>query len=234
MGKMADYKNSALTAISTMVISSWIPSPKPVWASQLTAPSSTGMMIAPIDLLSAYFSDSIDALFLGLEFKAKAIGKPRSQIGFFLLTNLTLIERYCTKSDIHKILGEDGGERVKRLQKRGLNLFLDGWKGAAAHLMDVTRPGGNSNKPLSSKDREIIKEKFKTFNVEFDGLVQRHKSYNLTDTALRQLLAKEIAFISPLYHRFYDKHQGGDFSKNVDKYIKYNKQQFDKILESLG
>jgi exocyst complex protein 7 len=112
-------------------------------------------------------------------------------------------------------------------------MFLEGWKAVAAHLMDVTivRPG---NKSLSSKDREIIKEKFKLFNVEFEGLVAKHKSYNLTDPSLKQLLAKEVAFLSPLYHRFYDRHCGGDFSKNVDKYIKWDKQQFDKILESLG
>jgi exocyst complex protein 7 len=88
--------------------------------------------------------------------------------------------------------------------------------------MDVTVVKGGSSSTfgkssLSSKDREAIKEKFKNFNAEFDALVKAHKSYNITDQSLRQLLAKEVSFISPLYHRFYDKHSGGDFSKHVDK-----------------
>lgn len=87
--------------------------------------------------------------------------------------------------------------------------------------MDVTVVKGSAStagkSSLSSKDREAIKEKFRTFNAEFDSLVKAHKSYNITDQALRQLLAKEVAFISPLYHRFHDKHSGGDFSKHVDK-----------------
>lgn len=86
--------------------------------------------------------------------------------------------------------------------------------------MDVTKSGtttSSGKSSLSSKDREAIKEKFRTFNAEFDSLVKAHKSYNITDQSLRQLLAKEVAFISPLYHRFHDKHSGGDFSKHVEK-----------------
>lgn len=102
-------------------------------------------------------------------------------------------------------------------------------------LMDVTVvKGGNSTSSgkssLSSKDREQIKEKFRNFNAEFDSLVKAHKSYNVTDQTLRQLLAKEIAFISPLYHRFYDKHSGGDFSKHVDKVRFINAFSFSILL----
>lgn len=232
MGRMADYKQSQLTAISTMTPGAWIPKPAPSWASQLP-PNNSPMMAAPFEKLSGYYCDVIDAILLGLEFKSKTSGRRNAQTGFFILTNYTVIEQYVMRKEIHHILGDTGRERLDRLKKRGLNLFLQDWKQAASYLMDVTvvKPGSDK---LSSKDREIIKEKFKTFNAEFEQLVQRHKSFNLKDQNLKQMLSKEIQFISPLYHRFYDKHCGGDFSKNVDKYIKYSKEQFDDILKSLG
>lgn len=196
----------------------------------------------PVELLSSFYSDCIDALFVCLELKAKSLQKKNTQVGFFLLTNLTVIEHYVTvSSDMYKILGNSGADRLEKLKNRGLNLFLEGWKSAAALLMDVTvvKGAGSSNavlggkSGLSSKDREAIKEKFRTFNAEFENLIKTHKGYNITNQALRQTLAKEVKFISPMYHRFYDRHSGGDFSKHVEKYIKYTKQDFDKILESL-
>lgn len=231
MGRLSEYKNSALMSISNSSIHSWIPSnPKPQWASILASPGPTSG--DPLELLSAYFSDAIDAIVLILETRAKYTGKKNSQVGLFMLTNIALIERYVTKSEIYKILGASGADRIDRLKKRAYNLFLEQWKAAASHLMDTTviKPG---NKQLSSKDREAIKEKFKTFNSEFDFLIQQHKNYKISDKQLNENLVKEISFISPLYHRFYDRHCGGDFSKNVDKYIKYDKPQFDEKIESL-
>lgn len=255
MKRFADYKNSALVSISTMNPGAWIASnPRPSW--NITFSSSGAVSAAaagnPVELLSSYFSDAIDALFVCLEMKAKSVQKRNTQTGFFLLTNLTLIERYVTKSDIYMILGSTGSDRLEKLRKRGLNLFLEGyaffvfavtyvltlitrWKNAAALLMDVTVVKGGTTtssgkSSLSSKDREAIKEKFRTFNTEFDSLVKAHKSYNITDQSLRQLLAKEVSFISPLYHRFYDKHSGGDFSKHVDKVSFYPISSFRSLL----
>uniref|UniRef100_A0A060TFP2 Exocyst complex protein EXO70 n=1 Tax=Blastobotrys adeninivorans TaxID=409370 RepID=A0A060TFP2_BLAAD len=233
MGRLADYKASALISISALSgPGAWIPTPKPAWASILPPASSGPTKPDPMEMLSSYFSDAIDALLLGLEMKSKAAGRKNPQVGLFVLTNLALVERFATKSDVYLILGESGGDRIERLRKRALNMFLESWKATASNLMDQTivRPG---SKQLSSKDREAIKEKFKSFNSEFEALVQQHRNYKISDKLLNETLVKEISFICPLYHRFYDRHCGGDFSKNVDKYIKYDKRQFDEKIESL-
>lgn len=248
--RLSLYKSIALVSISTLGPGNWITSSTaaPVVPATAGAPGavkkswnsvySTSFLAPqgtkdPVELLSWYFSDCIDALFVCLEIKAKGLQKKNTQVGFFLLTNLALIEHYVTSSDIYKILGSVGAERLEKLKKRGVDLFLEGWKNAASLLMDVTVVKGPPGKGLSSKDREAIKEKFRTFNTEFEQLTKSHKAYNITNQTLRQQLAKEVKFILPLYHRYYDKHVGGDFTKHVDKYIKYNKQEFDKILESL-
>lgn len=128
MKRFADYKDPALDGIGSMSPGEWIPKPKPQWYITFT---SSGALAAAArekaELLSSYFSDAIDALFVCLEIKAKSLQKRNTQTGFFLLTNLTLIERYVTKSDIYMILGSAGSERIEKLRKRGLNLFLEGY-----------------------------------------------------------------------------------------------------------
>jgi exocyst complex protein 7 len=233
MRKLSEDRDSATVLMENLAPSSWIPTPKPTWASMLSSSSNVSTDGSPWSLLSEYFSDAIDDLVLNLELKSKALARKNSQTGLLMLINLTFIETSVKRSKkMQEILGSAGAERLQRLRKHSHDLFLEGWKAAAAHLMDVTvvRSG---NKTLTSKDREAIKEKFRAFNSEFEMLVQRQKSYNLTDAALRQELTKEIRFISPLYHRFYDRHRGGEFTKNVEKYIKYDKEQFDSILASL-
>jgi exocyst complex component 7 len=231
LARIADYKFSAILILQGAQNGFWIPTPRPTWAENSS--TSSGGANKSVELLASFSCDAVDALFFNLEAKAKSLGRRNSQIGFFLLTNFALIMEYSRKSELMNMLGPNGGERLDRLKKRAVNLFLEEWKQVAAHLMDVTVVK-TGNKPLSSKDREVIKEKFKVFNTEFDALVARHRSYSISDPQLREELRKEISFISPLYYRFYDRHIGGDFSKNVDKYIKYDKQQFDQILNSLA
>ncbi|ODQ63688.1 hypothetical protein NADFUDRAFT_9883, partial [Nadsonia fulvescens var. elongata DSM 6958] len=235
MQQFAACKRSAATTISNMKPGSWIPTPRPAWCSVFSSALSDqgNTQDGEIELLSTYFSDTLDALLITLELKAKSFGKTTPQVGFCLLTNFTYIERCVKNSDICVILASTGGERFERLKKRAMNMFIDDWKITAARLMEATvlKPGKQS---LSSKDREMIKEKFKIFNTEFELLVQKHKAYNISDPALKRALAKEVSFISPLYHRFHDKHVADGFAKNIDKYIKYDNNQFDKILESLG
>ncbi len=239
MRRFSEYKDTAVIAIEGMKPGSWIPTnPKPFWVATFSS-ISPGQVINEddvLELLSSYCSDSFDALMIGLELKAKTLQKNNSQVGFFLITNLTLIEQLLQQSELGKVLGVVGASRIERLKKRALNLFLQGWKACATYLMDVTMVSGGkpiNSKSMSSKDKELIKEKFKNFNTEFDALVANFKTYNITDQALRQYLVREIKFISPLYRRFYDKHSSGDFSKHSTKYIKYDTQKFDQVLDSL-
>lgn len=229
--KFSEYKDGALTAMNGMKAGSWIPQPKPQWLSTFSTVSQTNVINenSPIELLSSYFSDVIDALIVSLEIKAFQIYKKKQIVGFFLITNITLVEQIISRSELKSILNEDGMSRLNKLKKRALNYFLTGWKQIAAYLLDVNIVG-----KLSSKDKELIKDKFKNFNLEFDELVKNYRNFKISDPTLKKFLSKEISFIIPLYHRFYDKHSSGDFTKHTEKYIKYDKLEFDRILDSLG
>lgn len=196
------------------------------------------------EILSIFMADCIDTLIVNIEIKAKSLTKKSPPVGLQVITNLMFVERMVKRDPIiSSILGGFGGlERLEKLKKRAMNIFLEGWKTCAAHLMDATVVRNNSTTSrgnMSSKDREAIKEKFrvcsfcecvylssflilidinlKNFNSDFEDLISRFKNYNIADAEVRAYLAKEVAFISPLYYRFYERHKAGDFSKHTEK-----------------
>ncbi|GMM39008.1 GTP-Rho binding exocyst subunit [Saccharomycopsis crataegensis] len=241
MRKFSEYRQASLSIVGDMKPGTWIPSPKPQWLGVFSSINTS----TPIDennkefLLSSYFSDCIDAIMISLEIKAKVLlPKKTSTIGYFLMTNLTLIEQVMKKSEIYSILGTAGNERLEKLRKRALNMFLTSWKGLASTLMDVTvitggNNGTNKKTKISSKDKDAIKDKWKTFNNEFDELVKGFKAYGIKDQQLKQYLVKEISFVIPLYNRFYEKYANGEFTKHSSKYIKYDKGKLASIIQTL-
>lgn len=228
--KLSEYREPALVAISGMKPGSWIP-PTPIWITVYSSVATGSKNMDESDpkyLLSSFYSDAIDAILISLEVKAKAMLK-RTSLGYFLITNYFVVETIIQRSEIQEVLGTIGKERLAKLKKRFLGFFLEGWKQAAVHLMDTTVI---SNKDNKSKEKDIIKDKFKNFNEDFDKLVNIHRSFRITDSSVRQYLNNEIAFIIPLYHRFHDKYSG-DYFKHTEKYIKYTNLEFDKEISSL-
>ncbi|KAK9386058.1 Cullin repeat-like-containing domain protein [Lipomyces mesembrius] len=192
------------------------------------------------EILSLFISEIFDDLLVNIEAKARTQYKKVTRVGLQIIANLLHVERAVRSSpEISAVLTSGTGiDRLDKIRKRGLNMFLDGWKVCASYLMDVTivRSASTSSGGkgiMSSKDREVIKEKFRNFNTAFEELVAKFKEYNFADTELRAYLAKEVAFVSPLYQRFYEKHKSGEFSKHTEKYIKYNKLHLDQLLASL-
>lgn len=64
---------------------------------------------------------------------------------------------------------------------------------------------------------------FQGFNKELEEIMRTQKGYAIPDQELRSSLKKDnIEFIVPAYKIFLDKYKKMNFTKNVDKYIKYS------------
>lgn len=86
-------------------------------------------------------------------------------------------------------------------------------------------------KTLSKAQREVIKDKFKAFNTDIEEMYKHQKSWTIPDADLRMSLLKEIKnVLLVLYVRFYERYQTLEFSKNPTKYIRYDKEQLDEML----
>ena len=199
-------------------------------------------------LLSNYALDTVEALLLSLEGKARVLVKSKSLLGVFLANNVALIDRMIRSSDLCDVLkvGIALG-RIEQWRKKGTSAYLDSWRETCAFLMDVQYtnrgarpPSGNNGlidsavvvKGLSSKDKDTIKDKFKLFNASFDDLCSKHKAMAM-EREVRSQLSREVHnLIEPLYARFWDRYH--EIDKGKGKYVKYDKGSLAANLAALG
>lgn len=225
--ELCKRSTSVLAALETEPLRMYLPtSPPPEWLAKFPVPRDT------TKYLELYFADLIECLCTNL-YNAIRESKTQSyQQGVFLVINSEFIGHYFQSNGLQDTVGKMTYDRLEKLDKLGFKLYLSDWQRLSGYLMDPTqvKPGAK----LSSKDREAIKDRFSKFNAEFDMLTQRQKRISIPDKVLRKKLANEVAkTIGPLYKLFYDKHCGGDFTKNLDKYIKFEPKQLEGILKNM-
>jgi exocyst complex protein 7 len=199
------------------------------------------------DLFAHYSTDTIDALMTTLDQKGRILIKGKSLLGVFLANNAAVIERMIRNSDLQPLLASRMAS-VDSWRKKALQLYSMGWNEPSRSLMDVqyTNRGGRPNsgsasaldsaaivKALSSKDKEGIKEKFRTFNTSFDDLIAKHKAMSpAMEREVKEMLGREVQqMIEALYGRFWDRYHEVD--KGKGKYVKYDKSSMSSVLMAL-
>ncbi|KAI5956060.1 EXO70 [Candida theae] len=91
--------------------------------------------------------------------------------------------------------------------------------------------GGGQATNLSNKEREQVKELFKKFNESFEEALANYRALDFGDASLRSFLGNEVKkMILNAYFKLYDKYGNSDFTKNRSKYIKWDKLQFERLL----
>jgi exocyst complex protein 7 len=218
------------------------------WRSTSNAAGSAPLDVSPDSstLFSHFILDMIEALMSSLEARGRSFHRNKSALGVFISNIFCVVDRSIRQSsELARYLSNpDSIARIDAFRKRGTSTYLDAWKETSQHLLDVqytsrgARPtsGGAVDsaaivKALSSKDKDTIKEKFKSFNASFDELVARHKQLYM-EREVRGALAREVqAVIEPLYARFWDRYH--EIDKGRGKYVKYDKGALSAQLAAL-
>jgi exocyst complex component 7 len=223
------------------------------WRSKSNAPTTTPLDVGPNSstLFSHFILDMIEGLMSSLETRGRAFHRSKATLGAFLSNIFCIVDRSIRQNrELSQYLNDPATiSRIDAFRKRGTSTYLDAWRETSQHLLDVqytsrstgsaTRPvsGGATDsativKSLSSKDKDSIKEKFKSFNNSFDQLVAQHKALYM-EREVRGALAREVqAVIEPLYARFWDRYH--DIDKGKGKYVKYDKGALSAQLSSLA
>ncbi|KAF9151438.1 exocyst complex component exo70 [Linnemannia schmuckeri] len=192
-------------------------------------------------VLQHYFADVLEALVQNIDSKSRFYKKGQSLIQLFLLNNYFYISKSVrtTPGLLEVINGPDAGNAppnslvsavYERPLKQNVDLYQDNWKGCVEHLMDVTYvQDGGLQQVLNSSQRQMVKDKFKNFNHDFDELWKTQKQYSIPDMDLRTMVLKDVNQIMiPMYDKFLTKYasSGGhgtmEFTKNAQKYIRYD------------
>ncbi|CAF2539231.1 unnamed protein product [Rotaria sp. Silwood2] len=86
---------------------------------------------------------------------------------------------------------------------------------------------------LRDRDREQLKESFSSVNTAIDTIRQQFEQYIVSDVALRKRLRDEgKKLILELFKKYYDKFSRKDFTKNREKYIRYDPGTLEKMIDN--
>ncbi|XP_053952957.1 exocyst complex component 7 [Anastrepha obliqua] len=96
---------------------------------------------------------------------------------------------------------------------------------------ELPRP---SHGKVKDKDRSILKERFSTFNKDFEEACKMQRGISIPDVILREGIKRDnVEHILPKYNRFYEMYASVQFSKNPDKYVKYRPHEINQMLSKL-
>lgn len=219
------------------------------WLSKSSTAGAAPLDVGPDSgtLFSHFILDMIEALMTSLERRGSTFHRSKATLGVFLSNVFCVVDRSIRQNpELARYLGApDSIARIDTFRKRATSTYLDAWKEVSQTLLDVqytSRSGARPSsggavdssaivKNLSSKDRDAIKEKFKSFNASFDNMVNQHKSLHM-EREVRSVLGRELqAVLEPLYSRFYDRYV--EIDKGRGKYIKYDKSNLSVQLAQL-
>ncbi|CRG88977.1 Exocyst complex protein exo70 [Talaromyces islandicus] len=219
------------------------------WRSKSTSSSTTPLDVSPDSqtLLSHFILDMIEAMISSLESRGRSFYRSKAVLGVFISNIFCIVDRSIRASpELSTYLSSpDSISRIDAFRKRGTSAYIDAWRETSQHLLDVQytsrgpRPTSSGPvdsaqvvKALSSKDKDAIKEKFKSFNAGFESLVTQHKQLYM-EREVRGALGREVqAVLEPLYTRFWDRYHEVD--KGRGKYVKWDKAAFSTQLASLS
>lgn len=195
-------------------------------------------------ILSNYLGDLVDVLLSTLNNRSQALHRTKPLQAIFMLNSVAVLSRSITSnSEVQSYLSST---RLDPHRKAATSAYMTAWREPSAHLLDTinttaaSRPlSGNQSaldsqaiiKSLSSKDKDKIKEKFRSFNTSFDEQVARHKSFSMEREVHAALQRDVQSTIEPLYARFWDRYH--ELDKGKGKTVKYSKSELAAVLSSL-
>ncbi|PKC67670.1 Exo70 exocyst complex subunit [Rhizophagus irregularis] len=227
--RLTDYQETVETMLLTLGDGNWNSSEKDANFSR----DKTGRGVSGNVVIQHYFADVLESLSNTLDSRSKSY-KKTALTCIFLLNNYHHILK-SVRSQFYSVLDPDIERKYEKMVKKYNDGYQDTWKPCFSNLMDTTWVrGGSALKALGSNEKSIVKENFKNFNTEFEETYKVHKSYAIPDPDLRIQVIKDIKIVlMPVYNRFLEKYQQTEFSKNPTKYIRYDPQTLENMVNRL-
>jgi len=183
----------------------------------------------------------MQALQTNLDGKSKQYRDP-ALTHLFLMNNIHYIVPSVRRSEAKDLLGDDWVQRHRRVVQQHANQYKRvAWAKILLSLSAqglTSSGGGGSNGGLpdggnsSGASRTLIKERLKSFNVQFEELHQRQSQWTVPDTELRESLRLAVAEVLLPAYRSFIKRFGNlvEGAKNSQKYIRYTPEDLERML----
>lgn len=189
--------------------------------------------------LASVTTHIMQALQTNLDGKSKQYKDP-SLTQLFLMNNIHYIVRSVRRSEAKDLLGDDWVQRHRRIVQQHANQYKRvSWAKILQCLsvQGLTSSGsgsaiGDGAGSGSGVSRAMVKDRFKTFNIQFEELHQRQSQWTVPDTELRESLRLAVAEVLLPAYRSFLKRFGPmiENGKNPQKYIRYTPEDLDRML----
>ncbi|KAJ0179116.1 hypothetical protein K1T71_004828 [Dendrolimus kikuchii] len=168
---------------------------------------------------------------LNFALRNKSEQYPDALKAIFLLNNTLYLLQGLQRSGLLDVLSLAEPEceaNYRDMIQEHKNAYLQSWNKLLAHtVLDEPLPS-----KLRDKDRQILKDKFASFNREWEECTRAQRGYSVPDAELREALKRDNKqALLPPYTAFYDHYAHLPFSKNPDKYVKYSPVQIATQLD---
>ncbi|XP_026326465.1 exocyst complex component 7 [Hyposmocoma kahamanoa] len=180
-------------------------------------------------ILAIYMRKVLAQLNLALRNKSEQYTDALKAI--FLLNNTLYLLQGLQRSgllDILMLAEPECEANYRDMIQEHKNSYLQSWNKLLAHIV-IEEP---LPAKLRDKDRQLIKDKFASFNREWEEITRAQRSYSVPDPELREALKRDNKqALLPPYTQFHDAYASLPFSKNPDKYVKYTPVQIATQLD---
>nr|ATP84483.1 Exo70A1 [Corylus heterophylla x Corylus avellana] len=158
----------------------------------------------------------------------------------FLMNNIHYMVRSVRRSEAKDLLGDDWVQRHRRIVQQNANSYKrSAWSKIlqCLSIQGLASSGGGSSMGgdggnSSGASRALIKERFRTFNMQFEELHQKQSQWTVPDSELRESLRLAVAEVLLPAYRSFVKRFGPmvESGKNPQKYIRYTAEDLERML----
>ncbi|XP_057977058.1 exocyst complex component EXO70A1 isoform X1 [Malania oleifera] len=157
----------------------------------------------------------------------------------FLMNNIHYIVRSVRRSEAKDLLGDDWVQIHRRIVQQHANQYKRvSWSKILQCLtiQGLASSGGGGGMGgdggSSNASRAMVKDRFKTFNVQFEELHQRQSQWTVPDSELRESLRLAVAEVLLPAYRSFIKRFGSmiENGKNPQKYIRFAPEDLERML----
>ncbi|XP_039746135.1 exocyst complex component 7 isoform X2 [Pararge aegeria] len=189
----------------------------------------TGVQDRNALLLSLYMRKVLAQLNLSLRNKSEQY--PDALKAIFLLNNTLYLLQGLQRSGLLDVLmlAEPECEASYRdMIQDYKNAYVQSWNKLLSHLsLDEPLPS-----KLRDKDRQMLKDKFSSFNREWEETTRAQRGYSVPDAELREALKRDNKqALLPPYSALHERALATPFAKHPDKYVKYTPLQIAAQLD---
>ncbi|KFW09864.1 Exocyst complex component 7, partial [Eurypyga helias] len=188
------------------------------------------------DLLREDLRKVLGNLQLNLLSKSKVYEDPALS-AIFLHNNYNYILKSLEKSELIQLVAvtQKTAERSYReLIEQQIQTYQRSWLKVTDYILERNLPVFQPGVKLKDKERQMIKERFKGFNDGLEELCKIQKAWAIPDVEQRDKIRRaQKTIVKETYGAFLNRYGNVPFTKNPEKYIKYQVDQVGEMIEKL-